>query len=119
MEGGSKAARVSGRVNLGKSVDDLHQLAGYLRVTRPTPGSGNWGSSQSCTFPSIDGFLTGLERERQIALFFSQLIEGGEASMFEYNLGENALINCADTPPGIYELEVAALDGRGGKGYSI
>ena len=35
--------------------------------------------------------------------------------MFEYNLGENALINCADTPPGVYELEVAALDGRGGK----
>ena len=84
-------------------------------MTRPTVGSAPWGDGADCAFPTLEGFSPQIEREKQIGLYFSDLIEGGSAPMFEHSLGENALLNCSDTPPGIYDLQVAALDGRGGK----
>ena len=115
VSGGAKEAQIAIFTNFGLSAEDVVQTGHYLRVTRPTVGSAPWGDGADCAFPTLEGFSPQIEREKQIGLYFSDLIEGGSAPMFEHSLGENALLNCSDTPPGIYDLQVAALDGRGGK----
>ena len=113
--GGEKEARIVISTSAGLSVDEIVQSNQYLRITRTLEGTGNWGIQNSCTYPTMDGFSEQVDREIQIGLFFSDLITGGEGPVFEHSLAENALVNCADTPPGVYPLQVAALDGRGGK----
>ncbi|MDC3327582.1 hypothetical protein OAW16_01775 [Pseudomonadales bacterium] len=115
VSGGVKEAQIAIFTNFGLSAEDVVQTGHLLRVTRPTVGSAPWGDGADCAFPTLEGFSPQIEREKQIGLYFSDLIEGGSAPMFEHSLGENALLNCSDTPPGIYDLQVAALDGRGGK----
>ena len=115
VSGGAKEAQIAIFTNFGLSAEDVVQTGHYLRVTRPTVGSAPWGDGADCAFPTLEGFSPQIEREKQIGLYFSDLIEGGSAPMFEHSLGENALLNCSDTPPGTYDLQVAALDGRGGK----
>jgi hypothetical protein len=115
VENSAKRAVVYLPENRGESALDVEQAARYLRITRPTPGSAPWGDGADCAFPTMDGFSPQVDRNSQVGLYFSDRVTGGSAPIFEHSPGENALLNCSDTPPGIYELEVAALDGRGGK----
>jgi Leucine-rich repeat (LRR) protein len=92
---------------------DVVQKSSYLRATRPTPGSAS--EVEQCAYPDLEGFSDQIQREGQIWLVFSAPKIGGAALGFEHSAGENRFVLCPDTPPGIYPLEVVALDGVGGK----
>ena len=91
---------------------DVVQKSSYLRATRPTLGSAN--EVEQCAYPDLEGFSDQIQREGQIWLVFSAPKLGG-AELGSKPAQARIDSCCPDTPPGIYPLEVVALDGVGGK----
>ena len=99
------------------SMESFVQEADSLKVSRPIPGTVAEQESlgQDCAYLSLEGFSTLLAQEPQLGIYFSDSVRGGTLPLFEYSPGEGAIAVCADTPEGISDVEVAVLDGRGGK----
>ena len=113
------------------TTDDVDFQANYLRLTRPTPGSGqvDYGNGNNCVaFGGDDSGkgLAGLAPQLlagplvgdggRLKVFFNDLITGGETQVFERrDVTEDAIFVCSDTPTGVREISGVVLDGRGGK----
>ena len=119
VEGGSKPAQVGVFTSFGLSANDVAQANRHLRVTRTAPGTGNYNTDpakgDNCSASYLEGFSNQVTEEKQIGLYFSDLVEGGEVALFDDRAAMNKIFNCADSPTGVYDLEVVVLDGRGGK----
>ena len=108
------------------TTDDVDFQANYLRLTRPTPGSGqvDYGNGNNCVaFGGDDSGkgLAGLAPQLlagplvgdggRLKVFFNDLITGGETQVFERrDVTEDAIFVCSDTPTGVREISGVSLD---------
>ena len=103
-----------------ETVSDINVWAKRLIINRPVEGTGltelRGYYPQNCSLVGMDGLANGVSEYGQVKLLVDDWVaQGSSFDLFQYSGQQNTIYNCSDTTPGIYEVQVLAIDGRGGQ----